>query len=78
MKTTLHLDDRVAAAAKSHAEKEGTTLTAVINTALRQFLARSRRPSEGFKLVLHSRDTASQPGVDLEDRASLYDLMGDR
>lgn len=78
MKTTLYLDDRVVAAAKSHAEREGTTLTAVINTALRQFLARSRRSTERFTLRLHSRDTGSRPGVDLEDRASLYDLMDDR
>jgi hypothetical protein len=75
MKTTLHLDDRVAAAAKRHAESQGTTLTAVINSALRQYLASSRRPKQKFKLELQSRKTGPLPGVDLEDRASLYDLM---
>jgi hypothetical protein len=75
MKTTLYLDDRVAGSAKKYAEAHGTTLTSVINTALRQFLARSREPKGEFKLELHTRDTGPLPGVDIEDRDALYDLM---
>ncbi len=78
MKTTLHLDDRVAKAVKRHAETHGTTLTAVINTALRQFLARSREPKKGYKLELQTRPTGALPGVDIENRDALYDLMDDR
>ncbi len=78
MKTTLHLDDRVAKAAKRHAETHGTTLTAVINTALRQFLAGAREPMQRYKLELQTRDTGALPGVDLENRDALYDLMEDR
>jgi len=78
MKTTLHLDDRVAKGAKRHAEIHGTTLTAVINTALRQFLARSRGPKQEFELELLTRDTGALPGVDIEDRDAIYEAMEDR
>ena len=78
MKTTLHLDDRVAKAAKRHAETHGTTFTAVINTALRQFLARSREPLRAYRLELRTRATGPRPGVDIENRDTLYDLLDDR
>ncbi len=76
MKTTLHIDDRVAAAAKRYAQAEGTTLTAVVNNALKQFLMpKARAAKEHHELRLKTRATGPQPGVDLEDRASLYDMM---
>jgi hypothetical protein len=78
MRTTLNLDDRLVAAAKRYAAREGSTLTAVIDAALRQFLAPSRRPSRSFRLDLKVRSTTALPGVDLEDRNALYDLMEGR
>jgi len=78
MKTTLYLDDRVAKAAKRHADTHGTTLTSVVNAALRQFLTKAREKGPAFELDLHVRDTGPQPGVDIEDRSSLHDLMDDR
>lgn len=79
MRTTLNLDDRIVEAAKRHAAREGTTLTEVIDRALRQFLAQQRRGVAGqFRLELHTRNIQVLPGVDLEDRDALYDLLEDR
>ncbi|MFP6662722.1 MAG: type II toxin-antitoxin system VapB family antitoxin [Deltaproteobacteria bacterium] len=78
MRTTLHLDDYVAESAKAYARREGSTLTAVIDSALRQFLAERRAPATKFKLKLETRSTAILPGVDIEDRDSLYERMGGR
>lgn len=78
MRTTLNLDDRVAQAAKRYAEQHDTTLTAIVDAALRQYLSSMRRGRAGFRLQLHVRDTGPRPGVNLEDRDALYDLMEDR
>lgn len=77
MRTTLNLDDRIVEAAKRHAAREGTTLTEVIDRALRQFLAQQRGRAAPFRLQLHTRDTKVLPGVDLEDRDALYELLKD-
>jgi hypothetical protein len=78
MRTTLNLDDRLVAAAKRRAAREGTTLTAVIDAALRQYLAPPRRASPSFRLDLKVRSTTVLPGVDLEDRDALHELLGER
>lgn len=78
MRTTLNLDDRVAQAAKRYAEQQDTTLTAVVDAALRQYLSSMRRGRREFRLDLHVRDTGPRAGVNLEDRDALYDLMEDR
>jgi hypothetical protein len=79
MRTTLNLDDRVVRAAKRYAGREGTTLTAVIDMALRQFLAGrpSQSPSD-FRLELKVRATRVRSGVDIADRDGLCDLMEGR
>jgi len=76
MRTTLDIDDQLLTQAKLLARGAGKTLTAVIEDALRERLARrpaasSRRPvrlpTVGGKGLL--------PGVDLDDSAALRDLM---
>ena len=76
MRTTIRLDDQLLAEAKQLAARTGRTLTAVIEDALRQVLARSDepRPSRAFKLTTFGRD-GLQPGVDLDDSAALLDLI---
>jgi hypothetical protein len=78
MRTTLVLDDRIVTEAKRYARREGTSLTAVIDAALRQFLASQRKPKTAFRLELQIRSSRVLPGVDIEDRDSLYDLMEGR
>jgi hypothetical protein len=76
MRTTIRLDDQLLAEAKQLAARTGRTLTAVIEDALRQVLARSDepKPSRPFKLTTFGGD-GLQPGVDLDDSATLLDLM---
>jgi hypothetical protein len=75
MRTTIRLDDDLLARAKRAAVERGTTLTALIEDALRRALApetveRRRRVS-----LPTFRGDGLQPGVDLDDTASLLDLM---
>lgn len=75
MRTTVRLDDRLLRELKEHAAKHGRTLTAVIEDALRQFLTRA----EGTKKLPPYRPITFkgrlQPGIDLDDTASLLDVM---
>ena len=76
MRTTINLPDDLLSRLKKLAAESGTTLTALIHDALRESLARRRRarPAASVRLTTY-RGTGLQPGVDLDDSASLYDLM---
>ena len=76
MRTTVRLDPELMKAAKQLATRTGRTLTRVIEDALREVLARSgpARPSKPFRMVTF-KGRGVQPGVDLDDSASLLDLM---
>jgi hypothetical protein len=76
MRTTVRLDEQLLAAAKKHAAESGTTLTAVLETALRESLARRSAPAKTRRLRLKTfRGGGVRAGVDLDDSASLLDLM---
>ena len=77
MRTTIRLDDELLRAAKRRAVETGQTLTAVIEDALRQALARrtSGGPSSRVELPVARGGGVLQPGVDLDDSASLLELM---
>jgi hypothetical protein len=79
MRTTIRLDEQLLREAKAFAARTGTTLTAVIEDALRETLARSAepKPRRPFKLTTFAGDGV-QPGVDLDDSAALLDLMDER
>ncbi len=75
MRTTVRLDDDLLTAAKQRAAAERTTLTSLIEDSLRQTLA-MRPPKRGERLVIRRfGDATTQAGVDLDDSASLRDLM---
>ena len=76
MRTTLNLDDALLADAKRLAQSSGTTLTSVIEDALRERLARrtAHRADESFALHTFTGN-GLQPGVDLDDSAALRDRM---
>lgn len=79
MRTTIRLDDDLLTAAKRHAVETGRTLTAVIEDALRQALAR-RAPGGrpvATELPVARGGGVLQPGVDLDDSAALLELMGE-
>lgn len=76
MRTTLDLDDALYAEAKKEALAAGRPVTALIEDALREALARRRSGPKTPALrlpVLRGRTLA--PGVDLDDTASLLDLL---
>jgi hypothetical protein len=76
MRTTLRIDDQLFRAAKKAAAESGRTLTAVVEDALRQSLTSRRQPAKStqFKLPLLQLGE-TMPGVDIDDSASLLDLM---
>ena len=78
MRTTIRLDDRLLRELKKHAATRGRTLTAVIEDAVRQFLARTapgdgRPKSPPFRVITF--EGRLRPGVDLDEGAALLDLM---
>jgi len=77
MRTTLDLNDELLREAKRRANREGTTLKAIVERALRVLL----RPGEarrGYRLRWRTERGRLRPGVKLEDRDALFDLMEGR
>jgi Ribbon-helix-helix protein, copG family len=76
MRTTIHLPDELLAEAKRLAARSRTTLTALIEDALRERLGRRRQNRRLAPLSLTTYGTGGvQSGVDLNDSAALLDLM---
>lgn len=77
MRTTVRLDDHLLAEAKKHAAESGRTLTAVLEQALRESLARRSLQARAKPVRLKTvKGSGTRPGVDLDDSAALLDLMG--
>ena len=77
MRTTIRLDDPLLREAKREASRSGTTLTAIIEEALRERLARMTSTAEPRARV-RLKTVGGQGlcvGVDLDDSATLLDLM---
>lgn len=76
MKTSVNLDDDLLAKAEVYAATTGKTVTAVVEEALREMLARRvvqrKRPWVSLKTV---KGNGVRPGIDLDDSASLLDTM---
>ena len=78
MRTTIELDDRLFRELKRQAAARGTTLRQVVNELLRLTLDRpEQRPKYRFDWKVDPPGTI-QPGVRLNDRESLFDLMDGR
>ncbi len=76
MRTTVRLDDRLLAEAKKLSAESGRTLTSVLEDALRETLARRRARVNRKPVRLRTvKGDGVRPGVDLDDTASLLDLM---
>ncbi len=77
MRTTLNLDDDLIKAAKDKAHTEGTTLTSVIEQALRAALTAARQEPpvrERYKVPVISTGPM-MPGADLDDSAGLLEIL---
>ncbi len=79
MRTTIRMDDELLRRAKAHAARTGTTLTRLIEDAVRHLLSRRRvsKVREPVCLPTFSGEGV-QPGVDLDDTAALVELMDER
>ena len=78
MRTTINIDDRLLNEAKKAALASRTTLSAIVETAIREMLSR-RRPGNAkapAELVTF-RGRGLMQGVDLDDSAALLELMED-
>ncbi len=77
MKTTLNLDDDLMREAKKRAAEFGTTLTRVVEDALRKSLS-EEPPAEPYVFDIPVADGGGPPIVDAADREALYDRMEGR
>ena len=78
MRTTIRIDDALLVEAKTRAARSGRTLNEVVEEALRQSFA-AREPAGSGRLALPVfAQGRLRPGVDLDDMASLLDVMDGR
>jgi hypothetical protein len=78
MRTTINLDDHLFNDLKQFAARTGRTMTSVIEDAIRQAIL-PPKPASRKRIRLTVVDgKGPRPGVDLNDSASLLDLMDRR
>ena len=74
MKITIDLNDELIRHAEKKAADDGVPLRDVVEDALRRYL--SEKPgASGYKLKWTTEKGELMPGVDLDDRDSLRDIM---
>jgi hypothetical protein len=78
MRTTIELNDELLRAAKRRAADEGTTLREIIERALRTQLELRGRPPKKYTLRWRTEKGRLLPGVRLDDRDLLFDVMEGR
>ena len=78
MRTTIRLDDNLLSAVKQYAHERGQTLTAVIENALRELLARRNNWVQRSPVTLTTVDGKGllHGGIDLDDSKALLEIMG--
>jgi plasmid stability protein len=73
-RTTLTLEDDVAAQLREEARRQGRSLKAVANEALRAGLRRYAS-AEGQTFTMRVHDMGLRPGIDLDDIQGLLDRL---
>lgn len=78
MRTTVRMEDGLLRRAKQLAAQRETTLTAILEEALREWLDRQRKRAKGTRVDLPVSRAGGgvRPGVDLDDSADLLERMG--
>lgn len=78
MRTTVNIDDRLLKQAKVAASKSGRTLSELVDDGLR-LLLKQGAPRDGGPVALPTfGGSGLRPGVDLDDKAALLDLLEER
>ena len=77
MRITIDISDQLLREAKKKAANEGIPLQELVEVALRGYLG--RRPKRaGYRLRWRAERGRLMPGVNLDDRDALFDLMDGR
>lgn len=77
MRTTIEIADELLRQAKTRSADDGVPLRRVVESALRMYLL-GRRNKGGYRLSWRTENGRIQPGVRLDDRDTLFDLMEGR
>lgn len=78
MRTTIRVDEPLLLKTKQLAAQTNRTLTAIIEDALREMFARREQSTTSATIRLITvQGQGIQPGIDLDDSATLLDLMED-
>lgn len=76
MRQAIVIDDALLSAVKARAASEGKTMKAVVDQALREFLAGRTRPvADSSPTPVFRGGRGVRPGVDLTDNPALEDIM---
>ena len=76
IRTTIDIPDPLFRAAKQRAADEGVSLREIVLRALQRQLGGTRR--RGYRFRWRTEKGKLLPGVDLNDRQSLYDVLDGR
>jgi hypothetical protein len=74
VRTTVDISDDLMRRAKKKAADDGVPLRDVVESALRSYLS-PRRAEGGYKFQWATERGELMPGIDLDDRDSLFDIM---
>jgi hypothetical protein len=78
MRTTVNIDDDLLAEAKIVAARTSRSLGSVVEDALREMLSRVANESGTLEFRLPTHGSGGlRPGVDLDDKDALAELLGD-
>src|SRR5215510_150051 len=77
MRTTIEISDELCRQLKRKAADEGVTIRQVVESALRVYLGTQTR-RKGYELKWKTERGRILPGVRLDDRDALFDLMDGR
>jgi Arc/MetJ family transcription regulator len=77
MRTTIEISDELFRQLKRKAADEGATIRQVVESALRVYLGKQSK-RKGYQLNWKTERGRILPGVRLDDRDALFDLMDGR
>jgi Arc/MetJ family transcription regulator len=77
MRTTIEISDELCRQLKRKAADDGVTIRQVVENALRVYLGKQTR-RKGYELKWKTERGRILPGVRLDDRDALFDLMDGR
>jgi hypothetical protein len=77
MRTTLEINDKLFRQAKKRAADDGVPLRKIVEAALQRYL-NGQSPEKKYRLQWRTEKGRLMPGVRIDDRNSLFDIMEGR